>query len=142
MVWKSLNSIHMKYRKNRRIPKDPKTTVAPATWGLQTVPHIFFFSAVLPIPAEIEKTKLTTFTRLITDPTTAEYNIIKRQIVIKDKSWIVDIRKLLTKFDLPSCHDLLINIPKKETWTFYVLKDVSSFYSARLTRESNRLPDT
>ena len=75
----------------------------------------YLLRGVLPIQAEIEKQMLTAFVRLIRDPTTAEYNI-KRQIVIKDlnsKSWTVNIRKLLHKFDLPSCHDLFEKYPPK-----------------------------
>ena len=88
---------------------------------------------------------LITFVRLIRDPTTAEYNIIKRQVVIKDinsKSWTVDIRKLLHKFNLPSCHDLLRNTPKKEAWQYEVKKAVSGYYSVKLKKELEKQSST
>ena len=91
----------------------------------------YLISGVLPIRAEIEKRTLTTFVRFISNTETAEYAIIKRQLVmktLKSKSWTTEIKKLLHRFRLPSAHSLMDNIPTKENWKLMVKKAVHSHY--------------
>ena len=98
----------------------------------------YLIAGVSPIKAEIEKRTLTTFVRFIRDQSSAEFQIIKRQIAIKgldSKSWTVHVRKLLHKFKLPSAYELLENPPSKEIWKQSVKKAINCYYEKALVQE-------
>ena len=59
------------------------------------------------------------------DESSAEKRLARRQLAIKGPgsySWYVELKKILIKYDLPCCWDLLDNPMKKEHWKRLVNK--------------------
>ena len=76
---------------------------------------------ILPVEAEVHKRILNKFGSIVNDPRSAEYEIVKRQLVVKSltstsTSWTTNIRLLTHKYGLPSAHEVLINPPLKNSW--------------------------
>ena len=82
-------------------------------------PASYLLLGILPVQGEIDKRILTTFNRIANDTSSAEYDIINRQVAIKDlnsHSWTTSVKKITFKYDLPSVYRLLENPYKKDEW--------------------------
>ena len=74
---------------------------------------------VLPIEALLHKNLLNMFVNMIRNENSVEYEIAKRQLVMKDtprESIFTHIQSILDRYDLPSVFDLLNCPPTKEAW--------------------------
>ena len=72
-----------------------------------------------------------------------EKQLARRQQAINDlnsSSWYVDLRKILVKYDLPSCWDLLDDPPKKEHWRRIVNKQVNGYWSTKIKQSIELYP--
>mgnify|MGYP001821068751 FL=1 len=68
-----------------------------------------------------------------------EKDIIIRQLAMKriqDKSWVVTVRKLLWKYQLPSAYHLVDSHPSKEAWKKEVLTAVHNHWLSKLRQEA------
>ena len=75
--------------------------------------------AATPIITQIEKNTLTSFYNIIRNKDTSEYQIAKRQLILKDinsNSWFTQIRILLQKYNLPDAFELMERTPSKGKW--------------------------
>ena len=99
----------------------------------------YLLCGVLPIEAEVDKRTLSTFGRIIRDPTTAEYDIVRRQIAVKglsSNSWTSKVKKLTHKYDLPSVYELLEFPPSKEEWKLMIKKAIHRVHMESLKDET------
>ena len=90
-------------------------------------PAVYLLAGTLPIQAEVDKRILTTFVRFISNKTSTEFHIIRRQAVMKDlesSSWTKSIKELLFKYNLPSIYDILELTPEKKAWKQDVKKAI------------------
>jgi hypothetical protein len=88
----------------------PGNTSNAATLGL---------AGILPIEAEIDRRTLTLFRHMISDKNNPEYEIILRQLAMKSSkshSWVLGIKHILEKYNLPAATSLLQDTPPKEAW--------------------------
>ena len=70
-----------------------------------------------------------------------ESRIAERQLALKSaksKSWFVEVNKLLSKYGLPSAHDLLAKLPSKHLWKVLVHKAVHNFWNEKLRTEAEQ----
>ena len=74
---------------------------------------------ILPIKDILNKNLPNLFVNMIRDESSIEYEIARRQMVMKDspsESIFTDIQSILRHFELPSVFELLSNPPSRETW--------------------------
>ena len=77
------------------------------------------------------------------DESSVEKRLARRQLAIKGPgsySWYVELKKILIKYDLPCCLDLLDNPMKKEHWKRLVNKKVNKFWSTRIKQSAELYP--
>ena len=86
-------------------------------------PAVYVISRALPIEGIIHKRALVFYGSLCRLPeSSTEKQLARRQLAVKDhhsKNWYVAVRKILVKYNLPSCWDLLDNPTRKrngEEW--------------------------
>ena len=106
----------------RRIQHLPENTATPV---------IYLLLGCIPIEGQIHIQMLTFFASILRKPNTIEYNIIMRQLALKDlssNSWVVQVRVLLDKYGLPSPYRLLDSPPVKSLWKQQVSSAVSTYW--------------
>ena len=91
----------------------------------------------LPIQATVDKQAITLFSSIVDAPMTTEYQLVCRQLAVKDSSsasWVSHISKLLRQYDLPSPHFLLKNPPgrKSVAWKMEVKNAIKSYWMSRM----------
>ena len=92
---------------------------------------VYLLLGALPVPARIDLNQLTLFRMTIANES-IESRIAERQLALKSaksKSWFVEVNKLLSKYGLPSAHDLLAELPSKHLWKVLVHKAVHNFWN-------------
>ena len=68
---------------------------------------------ILPIHCIIQKNTINMFRNILTNKDSVEYQVVERQLIMKDCdeiSWINEVKTL----DLPTAYELLENPPTKE----------------------------
>ncbi len=88
----------------------PRSTATPAVYLLLGVP---------PFEAQVHVKTLTFFMNSLRRCNSLEYELIQRQLIMKDsssKSWPWYIQDLLAKYHLPNAFRLLHNQPSKTAW--------------------------
>ena len=122
------------YRRNlRSIQHLPKSTAKPAVYLLMGSP---------PVEAEIHIRTITFFTNALRRPESLEYQLIHRQLVMKDStsnSWVWYANHLLELYGLPSAFKLLCYQPPKDKWRATVKKSVLSEWEVRLKSEARNM---
>lgn len=100
---------------------------------------LYLISGVLPIQALVERNVLTFFRSMVIDRTTKEYEIVTRQLAMKDmdsKSWVILVKKLLNKYDLPSAYVIIENPPSKLSWKHKVKTAIHQFWWSKIIKEA------
>jgi hypothetical protein len=114
----------------RRLQHLPESTATPAVYTLL---------GSIPLEGQVHIRLLTFFGNVLRNPGTVEYEIIKRQLAIKDfssNSWTVQIKTILAKYNLPSAHRLLLAPPAKTTWKSQVDDMVTTYWTEELQSQS------
>ena len=117
----------------RKIQHLPESTATVALHLLAGIP---------PVQATIERSTLMLFRNLVDQKSTKEYEIIERQLAMKDHkstSWVVHVKELLTKYDLPSAFVVFQSPPSKSTWKRLVKKTVENFWLTKLKHEASQM---
>ncbi len=92
----------------------------------------------LPISLHVDMRKLTFFGSITRQKDTAEHEIARRQLAVKDASshsWFIQIRQLLQKYDLPSAFDLMADPPTKQRWKSLVQRQINQHWKDHITLE-------
>ena len=103
-------------------------------------PVVYIISGALPIEGIIHKRALVFYGSLCRlQESSIQKQLAKRQLAVKDyrsNSWYVAVRKILVRFNLPSCCDLLDNPPSKEHWRRMVNKQVNELWSSQIQQSA------
>ena len=125
-VWSLVDKVSRAYKKIlKQVLSLPSTVADPA---------VYVISGALPIEGIIHKRALVFYGSLCRLPeSSTEKQLARRQLAVKDhhsNSCYVAVRKILVKYNLPSCWDLLDNPPppKKENWRRMVNKQVNEHW--------------
>lgn len=105
-----------------------------------TIP-IYILSGVMPIEASIDRRLLSMFVGLLKQPESLEYQLIRRQLAVKEGdsySWVVRVRRLLQKYSLPSAFELWENPPSKENWKRALMDAFNAFFHEKWTAEAKQ----
>ena len=107
-------------------------------------PAVFILSGAMPIETIIHKRILILYGSICRlDESSIEKQLARRQLTVKgvdSYSWYTEVRKILVKYDLPSCWDLLDNPMKKERWRRLVNKKVNGYWSLRMRQNAELYP--
>ena len=117
----------------RRIQHLPENTANPA---------IYLLLGCIPVEGQIHIRMLTFFVSIIRRPGSTECDIIKRQLAVKDlqsKSWVVQIRMLLRKYNLPNAYVLSASPPDKTPWKRQVTTMVNKFWMEELKERAREM---
>ena len=117
----------------RKIQHLPESTATVALHLLAGIP---------PVQATIERSTLMLFRNLVDQKSTKEYEIIERQLAMKDhksNSWVVHVKELLTKYNLPSAFVVFQSPPSKSTWKRQAKKPVKNFWLTKLKDEASQM---
>lgn len=101
---------------------------------------VYLLLGALPISAKIELNQLTLF-RMVIAKDSIEAKIAERQLAMKSsksKSWFIEVNKLLSKYNLPSAHDLLVVPPSKLQWKNTVHAAVYNYWNDALRAEAEQ----
>jgi hypothetical protein len=85
----------------RQIQHMPKNTATPA---------VYLLIGAIPIEGQLDTRILTFFNHILLQQQSLEYNLVRRQLTMKDlqsHSWVVTVRNILSKYNLPSAYALL-----------------------------------
>jgi hypothetical protein len=94
----------------------------------------------LPIRELLARNKLTLFINMIRNSGSVEEQIIRRQLAVKDSnsnSWVVSIKVLLARYNLPSAYDLLLSPPTKAEWKSTLRKQLLSYAETILMEDAS-----
>jgi hypothetical protein len=104
----------------------PDSTANPAVYGLL---------GLTPIVGEIHRRAFQLFYSMIKDQTCREFNIILRQLAVKewhDHSWVSWVNRLLARYHLPSAHTIIFDPPPKKAWKENVNMAISTYWAGKL----------
>ena len=117
----------------RMIQHLPQNTAKPA---------IYLLIGALPIEGHLHLRMLSFFNRIINQPSSAECQIIRRQLAMKNldsNSWIVQIREILHKYHLPSAFKLLNEPRRKQQWKRATKEAVGRYWEEKLKDEATHM---
>ena len=124
---KELQPMELYYRELlRQIQHLPKSTANPACYLLL---------GAVPIEALLHIRKLTLFGNILLNKDSVEFQIFERQLATKDNSshiWVINVKHILEKYDMPSPIQLLFSLGSKNTWKRYVKTKVIQFWYRQL----------
>ena len=103
-------------------------------------PAIYLLMGCLPMRAYLHQNILSLFCTVLHRPGSPEYEIIVRQLTIKDlnsHSWTVQLRKILHKYNLPMALQLVNNPPRKEKWKTQVKQAIQSYWEKLIKEEAS-----
>jgi len=106
------------------------------------IPAIHLISGVLPVQAIVERNALMLFRNFLSSKDTKEWNIIERQLAIKSnnsRSWVVYIKNLLSKYNLPSAYLLKDDTPTKFKWKALVKRTLNRHWIDKLRDEARQM---
>ena len=81
---------------------------------------------------------LSFFGNMVRQEDTLEYQIIRRQLSVKDEnssSFTVTIRKILQTYNLPDAYELINNMPNKERWKTMVKEATNTTYRKEIMED-------
>ena len=97
---------------------------------------VYILSGTIPIEGVIHKRAVTLFGNICRlDDSSIEKQLAQRQFAVKahnSSSWFLAIKKILVKYDLPGCWDILTEPPTKYRWKSLVNKQVNSYWTERI----------
>ena len=113
----------------RALQSLPDNTANVATLGLL---------GLLPVQMVVESKALNLLVALLRDRESLEYDIAIRQLAVKDNasnSWFIFIQGLLFKYQLPTAHDLIQELPSKTLWKATVRQAVIKLWTSHCRSE-------
>jgi hypothetical protein len=102
---------------------------------------VYILSGALPIEAILDRQMLTLLGNVARYPGTAEYDILLRQLAVKDdssNSLIITMRNLLSKYDLPTAWQVFSTRPSKDNWKLLVRRAVRNYWIHRITTDAEK----
>ena len=103
-------------------------------------PAVYILSGALPVEGIIHKRTLIFYGSICRlEESSVEKQLARRQLAVKGSdshSWYIEVRKILVKYDLPSCWDLLDSPIKKERWRRLVNRKVNGYWSERIKQSA------
>jgi hypothetical protein len=129
--YRELSQYHLNLLRN--ILHLPRTTATPA---------VYLLTGALPTEALHHKNILTFFGNCLRRDNSIEKQIIIRQLAMKEmnsSSWIILVRELLYKYQLPSAFKLASNPPSKPRWNKMVKKAVEENWLCKLRRQCSEM---
>ena len=129
-----IQSLETFYRTTlRQLQHLPKNTAKPA---------IYLLIGALPAEGHLHLRVLSLFMRILNQTTSAEYQIVKRQLIMKDitsHSWVITVRKVLFQYKLPSPFKLLDEPRKKNQWKSVCKSAVHEYWTNKLKEEACKM---
>jgi hypothetical protein len=117
----------------RKIQHLPDNTATPA---------IYLLLGCIPLKAQIHVKLLTFFAKILRSLESTEYNVIRRQLAVKElssNSWVNQIRHILSKYELPSAYQLLMSPPGKDAWKNTVVEAVATHWMEDLCQQARSM---
>ena len=96
---------------------------------------IYLLVGALPIEAHLDIRMLSLFNRVASINNSKEWEIVRRQLAMKDMnshSWVVHVRKVLSKYSLPSAFEMFNNPMKKEEFKKKIKEHIRSYWEKKL----------
>lgn len=106
------------------------------------IPAIYLLLGCIPIQGQVHIKMLTFFGNITRRPGTVEYEIVQRQLAVKNitsQSWVTQIRCILDRYDLPSAFQLLDNPPSKQVWKKTVKSEVNKYWMEELQSKAKEM---
>lgn len=100
---------------------------------------IYLLVGAIPLEGLLDTRRLTFFGSVARRKGSVEYDVVERQLAVKDlssSSWTVSVRKTLDRYNLPSAHELLVTCPSKTAWKCTVKQAIQSYWSNKLWSEA------
>ena len=117
----------------RQIQHLPESTATPA---------IYLLLGSITLEGLIHIKMLTFFGSVLRREGSTDNQVIKRQLAMKDltsSSWVVQIRTILHKYQLPSAYKLAQNPPEKLKWKRLVKDTVNAYWTKILTEKAQSM---
>ncbi len=102
-------------------------------------PVVYILSGAAPVQLEIHRQALSMFGSIIRHPDSAEFELAKRQFVMRDydsEEWFSYIRRLCCKYGLPTPSDLMDNPPSKVQWKTMYDKQLKEYWFNSVTLQA------
>jgi hypothetical protein len=87
----------------------------------------YLLLGAIPADIKIDQRRMGLIGTVMRAKDSVEYRLAQRQLATKDykdKSWFAETNRLLLSYNLPSAHDILLEVPKKEHWKILVKKKI------------------
>ena len=110
----------------RQIQHIPKNTATPA---------VYLLIGAIPIESQLDIHILTFFNRILLQQQSLEYDLVRRQLAMKDlqsHSWVITVRNILAKYNLPSAYTLLQQNRRRSQWKRQVKAAVVYYWNRKL----------
>ena len=134
-----IKPLELFHRKNLRLIQHlPQSTANCA---------IHLLSGILPIEAQIHCRVLSLFRNILdgsdgSPPARYIKEIIARQLAIKEgqsSSWVIMVKNLLHKYDLPNAYNIQNNTPRKTQWKQTIEKAIRNHWQKHLQTEASSM---
>ena len=105
-------------------------------------PAIYLLTGTLPAQAEVHKKILNLFMTILHRPGTPEYQVITRQLAVKQldsNSWTTQLRKLLHTYKLPPALVLAQAPPKSTIWKMRVREAIETYWEKELIEDAAQM---
>ena len=94
---------------------------------------------VLPMEGHLDKKTLSLFGHVARNVSTSEHEVVHRQLALKDHSsasWTTHVRKLLSRYSLPSAYEIMARPPSKPQWKKSVKRALEDFWTEKLRSDA------
>ena len=101
---------------------------------------VYLLLGALPIEGHIHIRILSLFNRIAKLPNSKEWSIVRRQLATKDftsHSWVIYVRKILMKYQLPSAFVLFESSMGKDQFESTIKKPIQMYWLEKLVRGCN-----
>ncbi len=98
-------------------------------------PALYILSGVAPIELEVHRQALSIFGSIARHPKSAEWELANRQLIMQDydaEEWFAYIRRLCSKYNLPSPASLLENPPSKPKWKSMYDRQLKQYWTSHV----------
>jgi hypothetical protein len=107
-------------------------------------PTAYILSGLLPIEVIIDIKCMTLFNNICRQPDNAiEKQLARRQLLNKStdsRSWFINIKKILLKYEFSNINELLTNPIRKSRWKSSVQRAVENFWTEKLRETATWYP--
>ena len=98
-------------------------------------PAVYILSGAAPLNLEIHRQALSLFGSIARHPESAEHELARRQLAVEPydaEDWYCYIRRVCSKYNLPSPLDLLDNPQSKNAWKATYDKQLKAYWSSHI----------